>query len=522
MSVVLKKKNSKDNLDDDDNISSLENYTNNTWYNGYVVLRGTCSGGQGKCTVSYKVTGSSENTHGYINKTTRNINAEGASTVEYRATDEAGNVTTKTYVVKISRNGPALSVDLKKKTSSANLDDNADISSLENYTNNTWYDGYVVLRGSCSSSQGSCTTSYKITGDSNNTNGYVQGSTVNINSEGTTTVEFMATDKAGNTSTQTYIIKLSRSMPELSVVLKKKASNADLNDSSDISSLSDYTNNTWYNGYVVLRGSCSGGQGKCTVSYKVTGASTNTDGYETATTRNINAEGTSTIEYRATDEAGNVTSETYTVKIDRSKPTISFNVTGGTYSKSSLKICATIKDNLGIDKLNFQVWTPNGTGDRLKIVNNSDVNSTSEEVCYTLSGYRKYRVYAKAYDYANNKQSKSPENDSGYYYQDYTLKEATKTMYLCRNGNTFINWRKTTSCATVDANRYNCAVTISSNINSPTAVSVKSSLDGDFYVMTDPIVKTFDGEKFTFKYIYKTCLSSNKKPTDCSKSCLDH
>ena len=95
-------------------------------------------------------------------------------------------------------------------------------------------------------------------------------------------------------------------------------------------------------------------------------------------------------------------------------------------------------------------------------------------------------------------------------------------MYLCRNGNTFINWRKTTSCATVDANRYNCAVTISSNINSPTAVSVKSSLDGDFYVMTDPIVKTFDGEKFTFKYIYKTCLSSNKKPTDCSKSCLDH
>ena len=522
LSVVLKKKNSKDNLDDDDNISSLENYTNNTWYNGYVVLRGTCSGGQGKCTVSYKVTGSSENTYGYINKTTRNINAEGASTVEYRATDEAGNVTTKTYVVKISRNGPALSVDLKKKTSSADLDDNADISSLENYTNNTWYDGYVVLRGSCSSSQGSCTTSYKITGDSNNTNGYVQGSTVNINSEGTTTVEFMATDKAGNTSTQTYIIKLSRSMPELSVVLKKKANGTDLNDSSDISSLQDYTNNTWYNGYVVLRGSCSGGQGKCTVSYKVTGASTNTDGYETATTRNINAEGTSTIEYRATDEAGNVTSETYTVKIDRSKPTISFNVTGGTYSKSSLKICATIKDNLGIDKLNFQVWTPNGTGDRLKIVNNSDVNSTSEEVCYTLSGYRKYRVYAKAYDYANNKQSKSPENDSGYYYQDYTLKEATKTMYLCRNGNTFINWRKTTSCATVDANRYNCAVTISSNINSPTAVSVKSSLDGDFYVMTDPIVKTFDGEKFTFKYIYKTCLSSNKKPTECSKSCLDH
>ena len=521
LSVVLKKKNSKDNLDDDDNISSLENYTNNTWYNGYVVLRGTCSGGQGKCTVSYKVTGSSENTYGYINKTTRNINAEGASTVEYRATDEAGNVTTKTYVVKLSRNGPALSVDLKKKTSSADLDDNADISSLENYTNNTWYDGYVVLRGSCSSSQGSCTTSYKITGDSNNTNGYVQGSTVNINSEGTTTVEFMATDEAGNTSTQTYIIKLSRSMPELSVVLKKKANGTDLNDSSDISSLQDYTNNTWYNGYVVLRGSCSGGQGKCTVSYKVTGASTNTDGYETATTRNINVQGTSKIVYRATDEAGNSVTKEYTVKLDRIKPvlyytlsnasgsanTASGNSSGGNITKNYTSTVNVIRkfsatDSGGSDISTYQYKNSSGSWKTETNYSSYTITSTSKAT---------YRVMDKAGNYSNTITLNVTIN-----------KNTTKKMYLCRNGNTFINWRKTTSCATVDANRYNCAVTISSNINSPTAVSVKAELDGDFYVMTNPIVKTFDGEKFTYKYIYKTCLTSNKKPTDCSKTCLDH
>ena len=182
-------------------------------------------------------------------------------------------------------------------------------------------------------------------------------------------------------------------------------------------------------------------------------------------------------------------------------------------------MCLNAKDSGGIASIRFRIFK---SGSEIKDISNTSVNSTSGEECYTLSGYGSYRVYAKVYDNANNKQSKSPENDYGYYYQDYTLKEATKTMYLCRNGYTFINWRKTTSCATVDANRYNCAVTISSNINSPTTVSVKAELDGDFYVMTNPIVKTFDGEKFTFKYIYKTCLTSNKKPTDCSKTCLDH
>ena len=95
-------------------------------------------------------------------------------------------------------------------------------------------------------------------------------------------------------------------------------------------------------------------------------------------------------------------------------------------------------------------------------------------------------------------------------------------MYLCRNGDTFINWRKSTSCATVESNRYNCAYYITSNIKNPTSVEVKSELDGDYYVLVHPVVKTFDGEQFTFKYIYKNCLTTDSTPADCTTACLDH
>ena len=142
--------------------------------------------------------------------------------------------------------------------------------------------------------------------------------------------------------------------------------------------------------------------------------------------------------------------------------------------------------------------------------------------CYTLSGYGTYIVYAKAYDLAGNKQSKSPENSNGYFYQKYTLKSPTKKMYLCRNGKTFINRRKTTSCSNSESNAYNCAVTLSSNISSPKSVTVKSELDGNFYVLVNPIVRTFDGTDYEFKYIYKGCLTTDSTPKDCTSACLDH
>ena len=362
-------------------------------------------------------------------------------------------------------------------------------------------------------------------GDYQVVNSYIGSENRNIEftTEGTYQLRAVVYDEYGNSCesvSDEYAID--KTAPELSVVLKKKNSSSDLNSSSNISNLSDYSNNTWYSGYVVLRGSCSDNTGDCTVSYKVTGASTNTDGFVNGTTRNINAQGTSTVQYVATDEAGNTTTKSFTIKLDRTKPTVSYNIGGGIYPNSSLKICATVTDNAGIDSVRMQVWKPSHPSGTLLRDNTVEVNKTSRTVCYTLSGYGKYTIYTKAWDNASNIQSTTPQNDYQYYYQTYTLQQSTKKLYLCRNGKTFINWRKTTSCADTEANRYNCAYTIYSNINNPTSVEVKSELDGDFYVMVNPIVQTIGGETYTFKYIYKTCLVSTNKPTDCSTTCLDH
>ena len=240
-----------------------------------------------------------------------------------------------------------------------------------------------------------------------------------LNTEGTHQVKAVVYDRDGNScivATDEYTID--KTGPELNVVSKKKTSGTNLGNNTDISNLEDYPNDTWYNGYVVLRGSCSDSSGDCDVSYKVTGASSDTDDFVNGTTRNINAEGVSTIEYRATDEAGNVTSRTYTVKLDRTRPTITYNYSGGTYNRNSIEVCATVKDSVGIDSIKLEAYNSKKRTDNDSY---TSVNATTKEVCTTLSGYETYTVYVKVYDYVGNKQSKSPENVNGFYYQNYTL-----------------------------------------------------------------------------------------------------
>ena len=92
-------------------------------------------------------------------------------------------------------------------------------------------------------------------------------------------------------------------------------------------------------------------------------------------------------------------------------------------------------------------------------------------------------------------------------------------MYFCRDGNTFIHWRKSLSCANVESNRYNCSYYQTSDISSPRSVTVKAQLDGDYYVLVNPVKKTYDGEPFEFKYIYKGCLVETSKPKNCTSAC---
>ncbi len=201
----------------------------------------------------------------------------------------------------------------------------------------SWTSKNVTLKGKCKDSGSGCVDDaskpYKDSGEWFN------------QSPGT------VTDKVGNTTTcpANQTVRIDKSDPKLSVVLKKKKNSTDLNNNSNIDSLSNYSNNTWYSGYVVARASCSDDSGSCSVSYKVTGASTNTNGYVNGNTRNINAEGTSTITFKATDAAGKTVTKSYTIKLDRSMPTpgISFknvcssrctNKSGTSYKAESCNI----------------------------------------------------------------------------------------------------------------------------------------------------------------------------------------
>ena len=468
--------------------------------------------------------GEYESIGSYMGNTIPNVvlDTEGINQVKAVLYDKDGkSCTAATDEYNIDKTGPELNVISKKKTSSTDLTSDDDISNLEDYTIDSWHNGYVVLRGSCSDNNGKCTVSYKVTGASTNTDGYVEGDTRNINASGTSEVVFRATDEAGNVTERTYTVKLDRTSPTLSVALKKKANSTDLGSSSNINSLSNYSNNSWYNGYVVLRGSCSDAESNCSISYQVTGASTNTDGFVNGTTCNINAQGTSKIVYRATDEAGNSVTKEYTVKLDRIKPvlyytlskasgsanTASGNSSGGNITKNYTSTVNVIRkfsatDSGGSDISTYQYKNSSGSW-----------KTETKYSSYTITSTNKatYRVMDKAGNYSNTITLNVTIN-----------KNTTKKMYLCRNGDTFINWRKSTSCATVESNRYNCAYYITSNIKNPTSVEVKSELDGNYYVLVHPVVKTFDGEQFTFKYIYKNCLTTDSTPADCTKACLDH
>ena len=267
----------------------------------------------------------------------------------------------------------------------------------------------------------------KITNDSEEQviNTFIGNADQNIllNTEGQHVVRATLYDVDGNSCvypTDSY--NIDKTKPELNVELKKKNGSADLGESSNISSLSDYANDTWYSGYVVLRGSCSDDKTECDISYRIN----KTGGWKKGTTVNVNSEGTTTVEFRATDEGGNSETNSYTVKLDRTRPTLSYNVGSGTYKGSSLQVCANANDSTsGINSVQMSIYKG---GSNIGTVSNNGKN----QLCYTLSGYGSYTVYTKTFDNANNKQSKSPE-DNGFYYQSYTLQQPKSVKVLNQN-----------------------------------------------------------------------------------------
>ncbi|GAA3317630.1 OmpL47-type beta-barrel domain-containing protein [Arthrobacter ramosus] len=134
---------------------------------------------------------------------------------------------------------------------------------------------------------------------------------VNVTGDGTHTVSYFATDVAGNASSpQAQTVKIDTTAPVVGVA-----------------SISPTPNSLGYNRTstvtVNLSATDVGGSGIASITYHVDSLTPVTVNAATAAVNVSGGDGTHTVFYSATDVAGNVTSQTQTVKIDTTAPTVS-------------------------------------------------------------------------------------------------------------------------------------------------------------------------------------------------------
>ncbi len=145
---------------------------------------------------------------------------------------------------------------------------------------------------------------------------------ISVSDDGYRTLAVSTTDLAGNVSRVNITLPLDRVAPSKPSVGLYKWTNNSIEPTSE-SGLSTYTQDTWTNKnvYTKASGSTDSMSGFSKYIYTTTGATeaaTKKDGQ----TRNIKAEGESTIKYAACDVAGNCSgfSTEYIVKIDKTAP----------------------------------------------------------------------------------------------------------------------------------------------------------------------------------------------------------
>ncbi|MGX5679777.1 cell wall-binding repeat-containing protein [Schumannella luteola] len=253
----------------------------NGWYkSGNVTVTLTAGGGHSAVpnTLQYKVNGAASWTSG----STVTVSTNGTTTITYRAVEEGLQTSPEgTLVIKRDTAVPTVSSSLSGRT--------------------------VTITSADTGSSGVASTQYRIV-PSTTWVAYTAPVTVG---NAATTVEFRATDAAGNVSAVG-----SRSVPAAvgTVTVSTSASPASPNGA-----------NSWYttNPTVTGSGTASLG-GTVTIESKVGAGS-----YTEVASRTVSTDGTTVLTFRGTDQYGNVSSEvTRTIKLDKAAPTVSSSLSG--------------------------------------------------------------------------------------------------------------------------------------------------------------------------------------------------
>ncbi len=209
------------------------------------------------------------------------VSTDGTHTLDFRVTDNAGNAGTTSRTIRIDRTAPTVSLTLPAVDGS-----------------NGWYITSPTIDAT-SSDAGSGISSTQIQVDG----GAWQSAPVSI-SAGTHTVRARTTDNAGNvTTTGITTVRVDNVAPAISVNLPSPTGS-----------------NGWYIGNVTSSATATDAlSGVASIQVRV-------DGGAWGANAAASADGAHVFEYRAVDVAGNQTTTTRTVNIDRTPPTLTPSV----------------------------------------------------------------------------------------------------------------------------------------------------------------------------------------------------
>lgn len=168
---------------------------------------------------------------------------------------------------------------------------------------NGWYILPVTITASASDAiSGLASVQYSVDGGT-----WQSGSSATVSSDGTHSVAFRASDNAGNTSSVSNTIKIDQTKPALALTV------------SGTNGL-----NGWYVSPVTVTASTSdAASGIASTQYNVDGSA-----WQSGNSVTVSTDGSHTVEFLATDNAGNTTTDSRSFQIDQTQPSISVTPNG--------------------------------------------------------------------------------------------------------------------------------------------------------------------------------------------------
>ena len=369
--------------------SSGSTYTSGTWTNQsvYIALNNGSdeTGGSGHSSTTYSISGAATQSNQTAAQT---LTAAGKYTITITTKDIAGNSSTRTQYVYID----------KTKPTAGTLTMKLDSSTGSSYTNNTWtkHNVYISLNNGSDETNGSghSSTTYSISGSATQSN---QTAAQTLLATGTYNITVTTKDKAGNTSTNNYVIKIDKTAPNVGTLTMKL----------DSISGENYTNDTWtnHNIYIAVNNGNDANSGHQSTTYSISGPITVTNSSEA---RTLTAEGTYTVVLTTKDNVGNSSSRTYVLKIDKTPPSVSFETNGCTSIAlgQDVKTLIHINDELSGNNIQYGRWMQSLEKDTFPVLTQlSDFtgaggwkfinNSYSESVSADFLGYWKLWIYVE-------------------------------------------------------------------------------------------------------------------------------